>query len=127
MRYTGSPASLRSVPPLVMLLTLLIMFALLGLGFALMLWHARLVFSIELRDGQARVRHGKPPSRFVRGCEDVARRFGLKRGRIRAVRMDGGIELRFSRHLPAQTHQAFRNVWTPPPGGGGGGGLRATG
>ncbi|WP_018950537.1 DUF3634 family protein [Thioalkalivibrio sp. ALMg11] len=110
-----------------MLLTFLLMFAVLGLGVALMLWHARLVFSVELRDGATRVRRGQPPSGFTRGCEDVARRYGLKRGRIAAVRTDGGIQLRFSRHLPAKTHQAFRNVWTPPPGGGGGGGMRATG
>ncbi|WP_018140491.1 MULTISPECIES: DUF3634 family protein [unclassified Thioalkalivibrio] len=110
-----------------MLITFLLMFAALGLGVALMLWHARLVFSVELRDGAARVRRGKPPSRFVSGCEDVARRYGLKRGQINAVRTDGGVQLRFSRDLPEMTHQAFRNVWTPPPGGGGGGGMRATG
>lgn len=110
-----------------MLLTLLIMFVVLGLGVALMLWHARLVFSVQLRDGTARVRRGKPPTRFVRGCEDVARQYGLTRGRIDAVRTDAGVQLRFSRDLPAKTHQAFRNVWTPPPGGGGGGGMRATG
>ncbi len=115
------------VPQSIMLLTFLILFALLGLGVALMLWHARLVFSVELRDGAARVRRGKPPSGFVRGCEDVARQYGLKQGRIQAVRTDRGVELRFSRHLPPKTHQAFRNVWTPPPGGGGGGGMRATG
>ncbi|WP_018138045.1 MULTISPECIES: hypothetical protein [unclassified Thioalkalivibrio] len=34
-----------------MLLTLRIVFALLGLGVALMLWHARQVFSVELCDG----------------------------------------------------------------------------
>ncbi|WP_017940435.1 MULTISPECIES: DUF3634 family protein [unclassified Thioalkalivibrio] len=110
-----------------MLFTLLIMFAVLGLGFALMLWHARLVFSVELRDGAACVRRGKPPSGFVRGCEDVARQYRLTRGRIDAVRTDGGVQLRFSRHLPTKTHQAFRNAWTPPPSGGGGGGMRATG
>lgn len=110
-----------------MLLTLLLMFAVPGLGVALMLWHARRVFSVELRDGAARVRHGKPPPGFVRGCEDVARRYGLRRGRIDAVRTNRSVQLRFSRHLPDKTHQAFRNVWTPPPGGGGGGGMRATG
>ncbi|WP_018936251.1 DUF3634 family protein [Thioalkalivibrio sp. ALJ24] len=110
-----------------MLLTLLIMFAVLALGVALMLWHARLVFTVELRDGTARVRRGKPPRAFLRGCEDVARQYRLKRGRIHAVRADGGVQLRFSRDLPKNTHQAFRNVWTPPPGGGGGGGMRATG
>ncbi|WP_019627206.1 DUF3634 family protein [Thioalkalivibrio sp. ALJT] len=110
-----------------MLLTLLILFVLLGLGLALMLWHARQVFAIELRDGAARVRSGKPPTAFVRGCADVARQFGLTRGRITAVRTGTGVQLRFSREIPEKTHQAFRNVWTPPPGGGGGGGMRATG
>lgn len=109
-----------------MLFTLLFMFAVLGLGLALMLWHARLVFSVELHDGTARVRRGKPPAGFVRGCADVARQYRLTRGRIDAVRTDGGVQLRFSRNLPAKTHQAFRNVWTPSPGGGGGG-MRATG
>ena len=127
VRYTGRRFSSHLAPHSVMLLTLLIMLLLLGLGVALMLWHARQVFSVELRDGTARVRRGKPPAGFLRGCEDVARQFGLKRGRIAAVRTDTGVQLRFSRDLPAKTHQAFRNVWTPPPGGGGGGGMRATG
>ncbi len=127
VRYTEPPFTSRPPPLIVMLLTLLVMFALLGLGLALMLWHARQVFAVELRDGAARVRRGKPPTAFLRGCEEVARQFRLKRGRITAVRTDAGVQLRFSRDLPKKTHQAFRNVWTPPPGGGGGGGMRATG
>ena len=56
-----------------MLFTLLFMFAVLGLGLALMLWHVRLMFSVELHDGTARARRSKPPAGFVRGC-------GWKRG-----------------------------------------------
>ncbi|AHE98929.1 hypothetical protein THITH_12395 [Thioalkalivibrio paradoxus ARh 1] len=90
------------------------------------LMHVRVRFVIDLQGGRARVLRGDPPSAFVRGCSDVARLYRLDRGRILGVRTAGGIELRFSRDLPARAHQPLRNVWVPPTGGGPGGG-RAVG
>ena len=93
------------------------------------LWRLRRVFIVDIRAGQAGIRAGKPPGDFLDGCEDVARRHRIDRGRITGVRDGSGIQLRFSREIPERSHQAFRNVWTPPPPRGGppGGGMRARG
>ncbi len=112
-------------PVLVTLLATL----LLGAGGAVLLWRLRTVFIIELAEGRARVRRGSPPEGFPGACEDVARRHDIRSGRIMGVRDGSSIRLAFSRDIPARSHQAFRNVWTPPPprGGPSGGGMRAQG
>lgn len=96
---------------------------------AVLLRRLRVVFIVELTEGRARVRRGQPPTGFAAACEDVARRHGIVSGRITGARSGNGVRLRFSRDIPAKSHQAFRNVWTPPPSGGGpsGGGMRASG
>lgn len=96
---------------------------------AVLLLRLRVVFVVELAGGRATVRRGQPPNGFTAACEDVAHRHGITSGRITGVRSGGGVQLRFSRHIPPRSHQAFRNVWTPPPSGGGpsGGGMRAQG
>lgn len=97
------------------------------LGLAAIVWHARIVFVVQLQQRTASCRRGTPPPGFVPACTDVARMHRVDRGRITGVRTGAGIELRFSSEIPAHAHQAFRNVWTPPPSGGTGGGIRATG
>ncbi|MDN3516202.1 DUF3634 family protein [Aquisalimonas lutea] len=96
---------------------------------AVLLLRLRVVFIVELTGGRASIRRGQPPTGFAAACEDVARRHGITSGRITGVRSGSGVGLRFSRDIPARSHQAFRNVWTPPPSGGGpsGGGMRAQG
>lgn len=100
---------------------------LLGLSGALILLlvvflrHVRVRFIIDLDDRAARVRRGDPPAAFVRGCGDVARLYRLRSGRILGVRTANGIELRFSKDIPARAHQPLRNIWVPPSSGGPGG------
>ncbi|MCP1675221.1 hypothetical protein J2T57_002369 [Natronocella acetinitrilica] len=95
--------------------------------FAAIIIHARVVFVLRIDGGRITTLRGRPPPGFVNACEDVARMRGVAQGRIKGVRTGAGTQLRFSSEIPAHTHQAFRNVWTPPPGGGGGGGARASG
>ena len=111
-----------------LLLTLLATAVLGGIA-AVLLLRLRIVFVIELRDGRARVRAGRPPEDFPAACEDVARRRSVPHGRITGVRDGSSVRLTFSRDIPESSHQAFRNVWTPPPPRGGppGGGMRARG
>lgn len=88
----------------------------------------RVVFSVRLHHGAAMARVGTPGRDFLDGCTAVARRHGIRSGRITAVRDGTGIQLRFSRGIPSRSHQAFRNLLTPSPGGGpSGGGRRAAG
>lgn len=94
---------------------------------AVIVWHARVVFIIELRNRAARCQRGTPTPGFVQACTEVARLQRIDRGRITGVRTGAGIQLRFSNEIPDRARQAFRNVWTPPPGGGSGGGARAAG
>lgn len=90
----------------------------LGLFFLL---RTRVRFVMEIRDGVARVRHGDPPSSFVRGCGEVARIHGVTRGTISGIRTGSGIRLQFSTDIPQRAHQPFRNLWEPPTSGPGGG------
>lgn len=82
----------------------------------------RTVFVVEFVDGVAYTRRGRPPGGFVSACTDVARLYGIRRGRIRAVRGRGTVRLTFSKEIPERARQPLRNVWTPPPTGGPGGG-----
>ncbi|WP_091643620.1 DUF3634 family protein [Aquisalimonas asiatica] len=103
--------------------------ALFAVGAGLALWRLRIVFVVDITDDGALLRRGRAAAGFVDGCSDVARRHGITRGRITGVRDGASVRLQFSRDIPARSHQAFRNVWTPPPPSGGpsGGGMRASG
>ena len=95
---------------------------------ALALLRLRTVFIVRLSDADAQRVAGHTPPGFLDGCSAVARRHGIRKGRITAVRDGTGIRLRFSRGIPSRSHQAFRNLLTPSPGGGpSGGGRRAAG
>ena len=87
----------------------------------LFLRQTRVRFIIDLDGGTASVRRGDPPKAFVRGCTDVARMYRLRSGRIFGMRSGNGIELRFSKEIPARAHQPLRNIWVPPTSGGPGG------
>lgn len=99
------------------------------LGAGLAVWRLRIAFMVDITPGGARLRRGRIAAGFLDGCDDVARRHGITRGRITGVRDGASVRLEFSRDIPARSHQAFRNVWTPPPPSGGpsGGGMRASG
>lgn len=114
-----------SADPVIAVLAAAALFALVA---GLALWRLRIRFVVELSEGRVHARSGRPPPDFLSGCEDVARRHGIKSGRIIGVRDGGSVRLQFSRAIPQRSHQAFRNVWTPPPPPGGPpGGMRANG
>lgn len=103
------------------LLTFLGLSGAMVLGLVLFLRHVRVRFIIELVGGGARVRRGDPPAAFVRGCNEVARLYRLRAGRVFGVRTARGIELQFSKDIPERARQPLRNVWVPPNSGGPGG------
>lgn len=81
-------------------------------------------YSVEIVDGRPRVRCGQPPHGFVAACGDIARLYGIRRGRIDCVGSGSWARLRF-RDIPERARQPLRNVWTPPAAVGRGGGRRA--
>lgn len=115
-----------SIDPVTATLAIAAVFA---AGAALAVWRLRIVFVVDVSEDGARLRRGRVATDFLDGCDDVARRHGITRGRISGVRDGASVRLQFSREIPQRSHQAFRNVWTPPPPSGGpsGGGMRASG
>lgn len=82
------------------------------LGYLLVYWRPRPEWEVLIRDGQATVVHGKVNGRFVAECQMICDQWKVSRGRVAGSRNpDGRISLRFSREIPPQHHQRFRNAW----------------
>ncbi len=106
------------------LAVLLVALAGLGAGVAAIILDARKRFVVAFGGDGVRVERGSPPRDFIRGCRDVARMYGVNRGKVYALRTRSGVQLRFSRGIPERARQPLRNVWTPSPPPRGGGGAR---
>lgn len=76
------------------------------------------IFEVVLERGRARAVKGDVKGAFLNDCADAARFRGIERGRIFGVRSRGGIRLEFSKEIPTEARQAFRNVWGVHRGGG---------
>ena len=87
-----------------MLITLLLMIVLLLVAGALLIWQASIIFSLEIADGTLRVRRGDPPMHFEHAARDIVRRYGIKNGRLTAVRTGKGLRLRSSSSIPKEAH-----------------------
>ncbi len=87
-----------------MLISLLLMIALLLVAGALLIWQVSIIFSIEIKDGHPRVRRGDPPKSYQHTVRDVARRFGIQKGRLTAIRRQEGLRLRSSSSVPKEAH-----------------------
>jgi hypothetical protein len=68
------------------------------------------LFEIEIQGDTLRVRHGEAPGGIVSEFADAARDLEIRRGTIRGVRTGHGVTLAFSREIPAEAHQRFRNI-----------------
>jgi len=67
---------------------------------------------LEVEGGRLKVRRGNVPGRFFADCEQICRDWRIEKGRIEGVRREGGrVSLRFSKEIPAEHHQRFRNAW----------------
>ena len=78
---------------------------------ALYLMKPRPVFVVQLKDGQAITIQGKVAGYFLRECERIAAMYQLSDGRIEGCRAGQRVRLRFSKSIPQEYHQNFRNVW----------------
>jgi hypothetical protein len=56
-------------------------------------------------------RRGRVPTGWLADCAAVAHDFGIVAGNVDAVRVAGGLRLRFSPEIPREAHQRFRNVF----------------
>ncbi len=69
------------------------------------------VFAVAFANGEVRVAKGPVTAAWLADCTAIAREFGIAAGRVEGMRMGRGVELRFSREVPAASHQRFRNVF----------------
>ncbi|WP_019627202.1 DUF3634 family protein [Thioalkalivibrio sp. ALJT] len=93
-----------------MLLALLLMIALLLAAGAVLIWQVSIIFSIEIKDGQPRVRRGGPPKAFQHTARDVVRRYGIQQGRLTAVRRQQGLQLRGSASIPREARSELQHA-----------------
>jgi hypothetical protein len=82
-----------------------------AVAFVAMLLAARSVevFRIDVRDGRARLVRGHAPSAALGAVRDVVRKARVRRGRIRAVRRGGRLQL-VTRGIGAAAAQQLRNA-----------------
>ena len=68
-------------------------------------------FEVVIEDGAANPAHGNVPGSFLADCDEIARDHGIRTGLIRGVRRPHGLALEFSRDVPEESRQRFRNVF----------------
>ena len=68
------------------------------------------IFEIEIQGDTLKVRHGEAPGGMVGEFADAARDLQIRQGTIRGIRTGHGATLAFSREIPAEAHQRFRNI-----------------
>ncbi|ADC72583.1 hypothetical protein TK90_2093 [Thioalkalivibrio sp. K90mix] len=93
-----------------MLTALLLMIALLLAAAALIIWQASILFSIEITDGKPRARRGDVPMHFEHAARDIARRYGIQRGRLTAMRTREGPRLRASSSIPREARTELQTA-----------------
>ncbi len=68
-------------------------------------------FVLAIDEGKVRLKRGKVLGQFVAECQQICAEWKVERGSIRGVRYSGRVALRFSREIPPEHHQRFRNAW----------------
>lgn len=68
------------------------------------------IFVIDIDGDRLQVRNGVVPGGLIREFTDVAGDLEIRRGTIRGIQASHGITLSFSREIPAEAHQRFRNI-----------------
>jgi hypothetical protein len=71
----------------------------------------RALFVIVIRDGRAEIAKGKAPRNFLEDVNHICHDRHIHSGKIRGVRMGKRVLLAFSRQIPANLRQSFRNAW----------------
>jgi hypothetical protein len=88
--------------------------ALIVAGIIFVVWiilQPRYLFAIEIKNGKARRAKGVVPAAFVEDVELICQENAVARGIIRGVARGRRISLSFSRHIPRDVCQRFRNAW----------------
>ena len=68
-------------------------------------------FEVVIENGTANTIRGSVPGSFLADCDSIARDHDIRKGSIRGVRRSQGLTLDFSRDIPEESHQKFRNVF----------------
>lgn len=66
---------------------------------------------LRIDHGKVSVRRGKVPGRFVGECQQICTDWKISAGTVKGFRVAGRVSLRFSREIPPEHHQRFRNAW----------------
>jgi hypothetical protein len=66
---------------------------------------------IRIAAGEARPHRGTVKRGFLEDCNDIARDYGIRSGRIFGLRKSGRIRLEFSPEIPSAAHQRLRNAY----------------
>src|SRR5262245_17237844 len=86
-------------------------FAVVALGLLVYAVWPRAEFVLRIREGKVRVGRGKPPPHFVHECEQLCETWNVQSGAVKGIRRGRRIRLDFSRAVPEEHHQRFRNLW----------------
>jgi hypothetical protein len=73
---------------------------------------SRYSFVVRIDGGAVRTTRGKVPAPFLREVGEVCRECDIHSGVIYGQRRPRGVQLSFSRHIPAACQQRLRNLWT---------------
>lgn len=68
------------------------------------------LLAIRIRDRVATSSRGKAPPGLLEACSDVAADFAIDAGHLHVAPGFPGARIRFSPHIPDESHQRFRNV-----------------
>lgn len=69
------------------------------------------LFVVAISDGHATATQGEVSNRFLRECERISSMYDLTDGRIEGSLCGKRVRLRFSKSIPQEYHQNFRNVF----------------
>ncbi len=68
------------------------------------------VFTLRIRNGEARLEHGTVTRAFLEDCSSMASREKVNSGWIWGVGTGDGVRLDFSSGINGKTRQKFRNI-----------------
>jgi hypothetical protein len=68
-------------------------------------------FVIQVTAGKAHIKSGRVPKKFLDDCQNLISDCNVQKATIKGVSKSGRVSLKFSREIPNEYHQRFRNVW----------------
>ncbi|MHC4475524.1 MAG: DUF3634 family protein [Planctomycetota bacterium] len=68
-------------------------------------------FVIQVAAGKVCIKSSRVPKKFLDDCQNLICECNVQKATIKGVSKSGRVSLRFSREIPNEYHQRFRNVW----------------